>query len=135
MESAKLSFFGGISRPPLFPAVKYQHLKLLSIPDILAMKVHAMLNRNVFRDYFDVATVLQFENVTLGELIQWFYKKYGEEAKQFSASIVLKSLTWLHDVTPEKQDVTKHQDFWNGDQKKKTEEILSKKAKTYLVKG
>jgi hypothetical protein len=131
-KSAKLSFFGGITRPCFFPPVPYDHLMLLSIPDILSMKISAMMERNVFGDYFDIATVLQFEGITMPNLIQWFYKKYGKEAHQFHVSWVLKCITFLSDVPAERQIITKHQDFWKGDQKKRATEILEKKMKDYL---
>lgn len=113
-KTAKLSFFGGISRPFLFPTIAYEHLKLLSIPDILAMKISAMMERNVIRDYFDVATVLQFEGVTVKNLIDWFRQKYGEEARQFSDSWIIKCIAYLDDVPSELPVMTKHQDFWKG---------------------
>lgn len=131
-KSAKLSFFGGVSRPALFPCVQYQHLSLLSIPDIIAMKVSAMLERNVMRDYFDIATILQFEGIGMEDIIEWFYKKYGKEARQFYPSWIVKCLTHLDDIDYKKQHIVRHADFWTGNQKTMIDEILKRKAKKYL---
>lgn len=132
-KDAKLSFFGEIRFPLIKKPMKCDHLSLLSIPDIAAMKIGAMLRRSVLRDYFDIAYLLQFEDVKMKDFMNWFEKKYEDQARQFPPELIFKTLTYLEDVPEQKLEIVNHRNFFQkGPVKKIIQEIIAKKAKEYL---
>ena len=134
-NEVQVSFFSGITLKALSPLISYQHLYLLDKPDIIAMKIAAMMQRATIRDYFDIATLLQFENIALSQMIDYFYEKYGDQGSQFSKSLILKTLSHTEDVPEEDLRILSHLGYWSskGSTLKETiTAVLHEKAKEML---
>jgi predicted nucleotidyltransferase component of viral defense system len=63
-------------RPLLMKFVEQGNIKLFSVPDIAAMKLHTICGRGKKKDFFDVYALLQ--NYSWDELRDFFIKKYSE---------------------------------------------------------
>ena len=81
----------------LSPPVEEEGLRLASLRDIAAMKLEAINNRGLKRDFVDLAVLL--EHFTLSEMLDFYKQKYADPTP-FS---VLRSLAYFLDA--EKEDM------------------------------
>ncbi len=133
-EEVQLSFFGGITLHHLKPPITIQAFPMFSIPDIAAMKMAAMIQRTALRDYFDIAYLLNIKALSLSDIIDGFYKKYGEQGETYPVQLLIKTLTYVDDLPSDTVEILKGRDFWKrGDLKKKMKKILDEKVKDYLL--
>jgi predicted nucleotidyltransferase component of viral defense system len=135
-NEVQISFFSNITLKIINPFLNYQHLRMLDKPDIIAMKIAAMLRRATIRDYFDIAYLLEFEGISLSEMIRWFYEKYAHQADQFTRSLIIKTLSYVDDVPDEDLRILSHQEFWNTKESLKSTiaGVLVQKSKD-LIEG
>lgn len=134
-NEVQISFFSSITLKLLRPLLNYKHLKMLDKPDIIAMKIAAMLRRATIRDYFDIAYLLEFEHIPLAHMIEWFYEKYADQADQFTRSLIVKTLSYVDDVPDEELRILSHQEFWKAKDGLKVAiaTILHQKAKELFI--
>lgn len=92
--------------PYLQPVETIDGIRLVSVPDIAAMKLNAITRRGVKKDFFDLAELL--DRYTLEEMLQFFTDKYATvdigfvvrsltyfvEAEASKDPIMLKKITW-----------------------------------------
>jgi len=84
---------------PIFPLLKTpQTVPLLSIKDLATTKAYALGRRGNYRDYFDLYIIIKQKHASLGHIIKWSQKKYGEV---FSEKMFLEQLTYLDDLKVE----------------------------------
>lgn len=76
----------------LNPVNIHDNIRLISIPDIAAMKLAAIAGRGKKRDFYDIFFLLH--QYKLKELIQFYNQKYPDG----SEFIVIKSLTYFEDA-------------------------------------
>jgi len=93
-DSIQISFFG-YRHKLLYPLIKNDYLDVASIIDIGCMKLSAITSRYVEKDYVDLYFILQ--NISISELLENFIKKYPN----FDKALILKSLIYFDDITPE----------------------------------
>jgi len=86
-----LSFFH-YPYPLLAPLLKTDFLDLVSVPDIAAMKLIAISQRGVRRDFLDLYVIAQ--KYGLDSVFEWSKKKFS----QFDLHVGLKSLTYFEDA-------------------------------------
>ena len=78
--------------PMLEEPVESDHVRLASIADIAAMKIIALTQRGLRRDFLDLYVIARA--VGLQQILEWTRKKYA----QFDPYITLKSLTYFTDA-------------------------------------
>ena len=81
--------------PLLEKFAEEDNLKLFSVPDIAAMKLHTICGRGKKKDFFDVFTLLHI--YSWEELLNFFVKKYGEYQLQF----LFRSIHYFEDADKE----------------------------------
>jgi len=78
--------------PLIEPFLEEGGIKLYSIPDIAAMKMHAICGRGKKKDFFDIYALLQkFE---WNKMLDWFTLKYGASQLFF----LMKSVSYFADA-------------------------------------
>ncbi|MDO9530333.1 MAG: nucleotidyl transferase AbiEii/AbiGii toxin family protein, partial [Syntrophales bacterium] len=82
--------------PLLRPLVKTEYVDLLSLEDIAAMKMIAIVQRGTKRDFIDVYYLLK--NISLERLFDLTQAKY----KVFNKYIGLRALAYFNDAEKEK---------------------------------
>lgn len=87
--------------PIIYPCVKHQGVRLLSVKDIAASKAFAIGQRAAYRDYVDVYFILKENHATLKEVIALSEKKFN---KDFNGRLFLEQLVYLGDITDMKVD-------------------------------
>lgn len=81
--------------PLLNPVIVVENIRLLSLPDIGAMKINAITNRGAKKDFWDLAELLNYYSAE--ELFEFFKNKYSN----YNCWHVIKSLTWFEDADSE----------------------------------
>lgn len=82
-------------------------LRLLSVEDIVAMKLSAIANRGAKKDFFDIFELLKKYSLT--EMFQFFSKKFPD-TEHFQ---ILKSLTYFDDAETEFDPVSLNGTSWD----------------------
>jgi len=85
--------------PLLEKTVPFKGLQLASLPDITAMKIHAIEDRGTRRDFIDV--YLLSKKYTLEKMLDFYQKKYAVLEDHFYS--ILRSLDYFEDAEQEKQ--------------------------------
>ena len=75
-------------------------VRLLSLPDVSAMKLNAIANRGAKKDFFDLARLL--DEFSLEEMIGFFTRKY----RRTDPFVVIRSLAWFDDAEAEPDPVS-----------------------------
>lgn len=78
--------------PLLGPPEMIDGIPLLSLADVVAMKLNALANRGAKKDFHDLFELQQ--HVPLPKMIEWFEQKY-RSADRFT---VIRSLVWFEDA-------------------------------------
>ncbi len=86
--------------PYLNPVEEIEGLRLLSIPDIIAMKLGAMARRGSKKDFWDIACLL--DNYSLTEMLDFFKQKYHND----DIGYILLSLTYFNDAENQDEPIT-----------------------------
>ncbi len=85
--------------PLLEPIVSFEGLQLAALPDIAAMKIHAIEDRGTRRDFVDVYFLSR--KYTLEEMLGFYQKKYAVLEDHLYS--ILRSLDYFEDAEQEKQ--------------------------------
>ncbi len=78
--------------PLIEPFIDVEKVKLYSIPDIAAMKMHTICGRGKKKDFFDIYALL--EHYDWKQMLDWFKLKYGDSQLFF----LWKSITYFADA-------------------------------------
>lgn len=78
--------------PVIGSFVSEEGVKLFSVADIAAMKMHAVCGRGKKKDFFDIYALLKIHSWSL--LREWYQMKYGNSQLFF----LLKSITYFNDA-------------------------------------
>lgn len=92
--------------PYLQPIETMDGIRLVSIPDIVAMKLNAITRRSTKKGFFDIAELL--DRYTLEEMLQFFTGKYAATDTGF----VVRSLTYFEEAEISKDPVMLKKDAW-----------------------
>lgn len=92
-------------------------LRLLSIPDLAAMKINAIVNRGSKKDFFDLAFLL--DHHPLPEMLGFFQEKYA----QCDVFTAIRSLAWFDDAESEPDPVSLTGSTWMSVKSKVSEAI------------
>lgn len=89
--------------------VPFVEERRLSVPGILATKLHAILDRGRRRDFFDLYVVLQHERLGIIECLRAMTAVYGPHLRE---SLLLRALTYFDDAELEAQLPSEGPDDW-----------------------
>ncbi len=81
--------------PYLRPIEIIDDIRMVSVPDIIAMKLAAVSSRGVKKDFWDIAELL--DHYKLAEMLAFFAEKYKANDPFF----VLRSLAYFEDAEPQ----------------------------------
>lgn len=99
VQGTKLDFLRH-AYPLLAPPEEIEGVRLLSLPDVAAMKLNATANRGAKKDFFDLCELQQHHS--LPDMLEWFEMKY-RSADRFT---VIRSLGWFEDAELEPDPVS-----------------------------
>ena len=97
-------------------------IRLLSKPDIIAMKIAAILRRAVKKDFWDIAELLQHYSVE--EFIRFYTKKYPNQQLLIS---IPHALIYFIDAEESEEPVSLKGQTWNSVKK-----LIQQKVNDYL---
>ena len=86
-----VSFFY-YSYPLLEPLVETENIRVMSVPDIAAMKIIALSQRGLRRDFLDLYVIAQKHSVD--QIFDWTKRKFS----QFDPYVCLKALIYFKDA-------------------------------------
>lgn len=66
--------------PLLFEPVLYSGVKVADVRDVAAMKMNAIIDRGAKRDFIDVFYICSIPNMTLNNILELYYRKFGPTA-------------------------------------------------------
>ncbi len=93
---------------PLLEKLKYEDgIRLLSVKDIIPMKLSAIANRGAKKDFFDIFELMKL--YSLPNMLELFSRKYPD----ISHFHILKSLTYFEDAENEFNPITLNDTDWN----------------------
>lgn len=107
IDDVKVDFVKHHYHPVIETFVSEDSIRIFSIPDIIAMKINAVLKRAAKKDFWDIAELLQ--HFSIEEFIGFYNKKYPtqqllisipqaiiyfDDAEESEAPISLKGQTW-----------------------------------------
>lgn len=130
-NGVKVSFFGGDPYMKISPIQKFAGLDLYSKPDIMAMKIAAILKRNTLRDYFDLAYAIRAE-YSVQDILEFFRDRFQEKACPFPDELIYKILLYTDDIPADTIDVLQEKEYWGADMNftlKRTTEIFLNQIK------
>ena len=84
--------------PYLEPVEEIENIRMVSVPDIIAMKLHAVSTRGVKKDFWDIAELLNHYN--LKEMVDFFKAKYSKE----DIWHILRSMVYFEDAENQIKD-------------------------------
>ena len=84
--------------PYIEPVEDYDGIRLVSLPDIMAMKMSAVARRGVKKDFWDIAELLDM--YSLAEMITFYKAKYASH----DIFHLVRSLAYFTDAEKQKED-------------------------------
>ncbi|WP_298345994.1 hypothetical protein [Ferrimicrobium sp.] len=116
-DSVVVQFLSVAGQEQLSPTSTRDTANLAAIPDILAMKLNAVLGRAKLRDYFDLMVIDQRTGYSIENGIGLFLRRYRPAVPDQSVATLIRSLGYLDDVEDDATvPVARQQvvDFWNS---------------------
>ena len=107
--------------PYIEPIDVFEGIRLVSLPDIAAMKMSAVARRGVKKDFWDVAEMLEF--YTLAEMLEFYKKKYSS----YDIFHLLRSLVYFEDAEKQKDPEPLKKMTW-----RKVKNKIQKATEVYL---
>ena len=107
IDNIKVDFVKHHHHPLLEPVVYEDGIRLLSIPDIMAMKIAAIMKRGVKKDFWDIAELLKHYSVD--DFIRLYTKKYPSQ--QLLVSVPF-ALTYFIDAEESEEPVSLRGQTW-----------------------
>lgn len=122
IDGIKIDLVKHHHHPLIDETVTENGIRLVSIPDIMAMKIAAIMKRGVKKDFWDIAELLQHYSVE--DFIKYYTKKYPSQ--QLLVSVPF-ALTYFIDAEESETPVSLKGQTWQGVKKtiqKKVNEFL-----------
>lgn len=93
--------------PYLLPVEEIEGIRMLSIPDIIPMKLGALARRGSKKDFWDIACLL--DHYSLPEMLEFFKRKYQND----DIGYVVMSLTYFEDAENQDDPVVFQKMTWD----------------------
>lgn len=84
--------------PYLEPIEKIDGIRMVSVSDIIAMKLHAVSIRGVKKDFWDIAELLNY--YTISDMLQFFKAKYSKQ----DIWHIIRSMVYFEDAEQQTKD-------------------------------
>ncbi|WP_276973115.1 nucleotidyl transferase AbiEii/AbiGii toxin family protein [Ferrimicrobium acidiphilum] len=116
-DSVLVQFLSVTGQTQISPTSRIDTANVAAIPDILAMKLNAILGRAKLRDYFDLMVIDQQTGYPIESGIQLLLHRYHAAVPDQTVATIIRSLGYLDDVEDdatvpiERKNVV---DFWNS---------------------
>jgi predicted nucleotidyltransferase component of viral defense system len=110
--------------PYLNPVTEIDGIRLLSLPDIAAMKLGAMVQRGAKKDFWDIAELLNYYSID--EMLGFFERKYSNSDYGY----IIHSLYYFDDAELENDPIDLKNVKWEDVKnkiKKATDEFINRK--------
>ncbi len=107
IDGIKVDFVKHHHHPLIENPVNEGGIRILSIPDIMAMKIAAIMKRGVKKDFWDIAELLQYYSVE--DFIRFYTKKYPSQ--QLLVSVPF-ALTYFSDADESEDPVSLKGQTW-----------------------
>jgi len=92
--------------PLISKLINFEGVKLVSVPEIAAMKAFAVGQRGTLKDYVDLYFILEKKRANLSEIKKLAEEKYK---KEFNFRLFLEQLVYLEDIKIEQIEFTKEE--------------------------
>lgn len=109
IEDIKVDFVKQHYHPVIKPIVVEDGIRLFSLPDIIAMKINAVLKRGVKKYFWDIAELLKHYNMK--DFIKFYHKKYP--GQQLIISIP-QAISYFDDAEESEEPVSLKGQTWEG---------------------
>ena len=97
-ETVTVQFLGVSAEHRLSATRSFGAVNVAAVPDILAMKVNAVLGRAKLRDYFDLMRIDQDTPYPLEHGVDLFLARYPPRVPEQTVGALIRSLGYLEDV-------------------------------------
>ncbi|MBC7552980.1 MAG: nucleotidyl transferase AbiEii/AbiGii toxin family protein [Taibaiella sp.] len=118
----KVDFVRYQLHPMIGAPIFEESIRLMSIEDIMAMKVAAILKRAVKKDFWDIAELLN--EYTIDQVIKNYYRKYPNQQLLIS---IPQALTYFEEAEESEQPISLKGQTW-----KKVQQKIQKSVAQYL---
>jgi len=98
--------------PYLNPVIELEGIRLLSIPDIIPMKLGALAGRGAKKDFWDIAELL--DHYTIRQMLEFYKAKYTSDDVGF----IVRSMVYFDDADIQSDPVSLKKTTWNSVKKK-----------------
>lgn len=105
--------------PEVAPVDEIAGHRLVSVPDLAAMKLNAIANRGSKKDFYDMAELLRHHS--LEDMLGFFSRKYPAT----DPFAVIRSLVWFDDAEQEPDPIPLNGQTW-GEVKQRMTEVVRK---------
>lgn len=122
IDKVKVDFVKYHHHPLIDKALVTEGIRFASIPDIIAMKVNAVMKRGVKKDFWDIAELLQHYNIK--DFISFYEKKYPSQQLLIS---VPQAITYFDDAEESEDPISLKGQTWESVKK-----IIQQKVSAYL---
>jgi predicted nucleotidyltransferase component of viral defense system len=97
------------SHPLIDAPLTSDDIRLISIPDIIAMKVNAVMKRGVKKDFWDIAELLA--HYSINDFIEFYERKYPSQQLLIS---IPQALTYFEDAEESEDPISLKGQNWDG---------------------
>ena len=122
IEEVKVDFVKHHPHPLIESVQTIESIRMFSIPDLMAMKIAAIMKRGVKKDFWDIAELLN--QYTVEDFIKFYTQKYPTQQLLVSVPFVL---TYFIDAEESEEPVSLKGQTWTGVKK-----FIQQKVNEYL---
>ena len=122
IDNLKVDLVKHYQHPLIASPVTIDGIRFMSTPDIMAMKVNAILRRGVKKDFWDIAELLQ--HYTVQNFIDYYTKKYPG---QLLAISIPSAMTYFEDAEESEDPISLKGQTWES-----VRQFIQKKVSEYL---
>lgn len=123
IDNIKVDFVRYHYYPVLEAAVITDGIRLFSVPDIIAMKIAAILKRGVKKDFWDICELL--DHYSIDEFIDFYNRKFPNHQLLIS---IPQALTYFADAEQSEDPISLKGQTWN-----KVKKSIQQKVSHYLM--
>lgn len=122
IDDVKIDFVKQHHHPVIEPLVLEENIRLFSIPDIIAMKINAVLKRGAKKDFWDIAELL--EHYRIEDLINFYHKKYPNQQLLIS---IPQAISYFDDAEESEEPISLKGQTWES-----VKDFIRGKVREYL---
>ena len=122
IDGIKLDLVAHHYHPIIEKPIVIDGIRMFSLPDIMAMKIAAIMKRGVKKDFWDIAELLQ--HYTVDDFINFYTSKYASQ--QLLVSVPF-AMTYFHDAEESEDPISLKGQTW-----KKVKKIIQQKVGEFL---